>query len=82
MHVRELKKSARYSILVESKTRTHHGRVESGGARRGGWAGRARQDGTPTCLFAQDTTVPRALQGIEDNRPEHLFGSANKRNPM
>ena len=57
-------------------------RVGSGGARRGGWAGRARQDWTPTGLFAQDTTVPRALQGIEDNCPEQLFGSTNKGNPM
>ena len=67
---------------VESKTRTHHERVGSGGARWGGWAGRARQDGTPTGLSAQDTNVPRALQGIEDNCPEHLFGSTNKGIPM
>ena len=67
---------------VESKTRTHHGRVGSGGAQRGGWTRRARQDGTPTGFSAQDTTVTRVLQGIEDNCPEHLFGSTNKRNPM
>ena len=63
---------------VESKTRTHHGRVGSGGARRGVCAGRARQDGTPTGMFAQETTVTRSLQGIEDNCPEHLFGSTDK----
>ena len=68
--------------FVESKTRKHHGRVGSGGARRGGWAGRARQGESPTGLIAQDTTVPRALQGIEDNCPEHLLGSTNKGNPM
>ena len=67
---------------VESKTRTHHGRVGSGGAQRGGWARRARQNGTPTGLSAQDTTVTRVPQGIENNCPEHLFRSTNKRNPM
>ena len=67
---------------VESKTRTHHGRVGSGGARRCGWAGRARQDGTPTCFPAQDTTVARAPLGIEDKCPEHLSGSTNKGNTM
>ena len=45
-----------------------------GGARRSGGAGRGRagqggaeQDGTPTDRFAQETTVPVALPGIEDN---------------
>ena len=69
-------------VLVESKTRTHHGRVGSGDARRGGCAGRARQGGTPTDLFAQEITVPRALQGIEDKCHEHLLGSTDKENPM
>ena len=68
--------------LVESKTRTHHGQIGSGGARRGGWAGRARQKGTPTGLFAKGTIIPRSLQGIEDNCREHLIGSTNNRNPM
>ena len=69
-------------LFVETKTRTHYGRVGSRGAQRGGWARRARQDGTPTGFSAQDTTVPRVLQGIEDNCPEHLLGSTNKGNPM
>ena len=59
-----LSKAKTKSKFVESKTLTHNGRVGSGGARRGGWAGQAWQDGTPT---GQDTTGPRALQGIEDN---------------
>ena len=80
-HLRS-KKGGFFEEPVEFKTRTHHGWVVSGGARRGGWAGRARQDGTPTCLFAQNITVPRALQGIENKFPEHPFGSTNKGNPM
>ena len=64
--------------FAESKTRTHYGRVGSGGARRGAWAGRAWQRGSPTGLFTQDTTVPRGRQGIEENCPEHSIGSTNK----
>ena len=41
------------------------------GAAHGGTAGRggAEQDGTPTDLFAQETTVPHTLQTIEENPP-------------
>ena len=57
--------------LVESKTRTYHGRVGAGRGRaaHGGAAGRggAGQDGTPTGRFDQEITVPLAFQGIEDN---------------
>ena len=55
------------------------GGAAPGGATGLGWAG---QDGTPTGRFAQEATVPVALQGIENNCPECLFGSTNKRNPM
>ena len=52
------------------------GRVGRRTAGRLGGAG--RQDGTPTDRLGQETTVPRAFQGIEDNCPEQLFGSTNK----
>ena len=54
------------------------------GAAHGGAAGRggSGQDGTPTDRFAQETTVPRTLQGIEQTCPERLFRSTNKRNPI
>ena len=68
--------------IVEPKTQTHHGRVGSGGAQRGGWARRAPQDGTPTGFSAQDTTIPRVPQGIENNCLEHFFGNTNTGNPM
>ena len=65
---------------VESKTRTYHRRVGSGRlAVRPGWVG---QDWVPTELFAQDTRVPRTLQGIEETSAEHLPRSTNNRNPM
>ena len=54
------------------------GAAQSGAAGRGGTG----QDRTPTGRFAQDTTVPLAPQGIEDNCPERLLGSTNKGNPM
>ena len=55
-----------------------------GGAAHGGAAMRdgAGQDGTSTGRFAQETTDPLALKGIEDNCPERLFASTNKQNPM
>ena len=56
------------------------GGSRQGGAARGG-AGR-RRGGTPAGLFAQETTDPPALQGIEDNCPGLLFGNTNKRSPM
>ena len=61
-------------FLVESKTRTYHGRVGSGRAagRRGG----AGQDGTPTGLFAQDTTVPRTLYRASKTRILNVFPEA------
>ena len=40
------------------------GQGSTGGAAGQGGAG---QDGTPTGRFDQETTVPVALQGIEDN---------------
>ena len=47
-------------LFVDSKSRTYHGRVWAGrrtaGRRGGAWA---RQDGTPTDLFAQETYVLR-----------------------
>ena len=60
---------------------TTGGRVAAVHGRAAGQGG-AGQDGTPTDWFAQETTVPRALQSIEDNCPGHLFGSTNKGNPM
>ena len=63
---------------VESQTRTYHGRVWAG--RRGGAGqsearrGPAGRVGTPACLFAQESTVPVAL---EDNCSERFFGSTN-----
>ena len=66
------------NIPVEPKTRTHHGRVGSCGSQRGGGSGRASQSGAPTGLFAQDTTVSRVLQGIEDKCSEPPFESTNK----
>ena len=65
---------------VESKTRTYHGRVGSG--RTAGRRGGARQDGTPTEQFAQETSVPRTPQGVEDTSPERPPRSTNKQNPM
>ena len=66
---------------VASKTRTYHGRVGAGrgGPAHGGGArrGAAGQYGTLTGRFAQETTVPLALQTTEDNCPERFFGSTN-----
>ena len=55
-----------------------------GAARRSGTVRQsgAGQDGTATGRFAQETTVPPApqgFQGIENNNPELLFGSTNKK---
>ena len=60
------------------------GRLGRGGGWRGGWArrGGAGQDGTPMGRSAQEMTDPLARKGIEDNCPERLFGSTDKRNPM
>ena len=76
-------KTGRYRDIPESKTRTYEPRAGQSGAAHGGaarWGG-ARQDGMPTGRFAQETTDP-ALQGIEDNCCERLFGSTNERIPM
>ena len=53
----------------------HIAEVHSGAAGQGG----ARQDGTPTDWFAQDATVQRALQSIEDNCPTHFLGNPKKK---
>ena len=66
--------------LVESKTRTYHGRF--GSRRTAGRRGGAGQDGTPTEQFAQKTSVPHTLKSIEDTSLERLRRSTNKRNPM
>ena len=52
-----------------------------GGAAKCETAGRGGvgQDGTPTSAFAKERTAPPALQGIVDNCPERLCGSAEKR---
>ena len=72
-------------MSVESKTQTYHGRVGRGGARRGGGTKRGRAEwhadgsirpGEKLICSFQD------LQGIEDNCPERLFGSAKKTNPV
>ena len=49
--------------------------VHSGAAGQGG----AWQDGTPTDWFAQDATVQRALQSIEDNCPTDFLGNPKKK---
>ena len=68
-------------LTCRPETRTYHGRVESGSAQRGGWARRAWPNGMPTGFSVQDTTVTRVHQGIENDCPEHIFGSMNQRNP-
>ena len=58
------------TLPVESTTRTYHGRVGSG--RPAGQRGGAGQGGTPTEQFAQETSGPRAFQGMDDKSPDHL----------
>ena len=67
-------------LPIESKTRTYHGRVGSG--RTAGWRGGVGQDWVPTEMFAQETSLPRTLQSIEETSLERLSRSTNKRNPM
>ena len=50
--------------------------------RTAGRRGGVGQDGTPTEQFAQETSIPRTLEGIEDKSPERFSRSTNKRNPM
>ena len=53
------------------------------GARRGGGAGRGRAGpGRRRVGSPQETSVPLALQAIEDNCPESFSGRTKKRNPM
>ena len=70
----------RNPIFVESKTRTYHGRVgtERTARRRDG----VGQNWTPTEQFAQETRIPRTLEGIEKILHELFSRSTNKRNPM
>ena len=67
--------------LVESKTRTYHGRD---GAAHGGTAGQDGdgQGGTPTGRFAQETTDPLTHQTIEENLLGRVSGRTDKGNPM
>ena len=67
-------------VPAEPKTRTYCGRVGSG--RMAGRRSGVGQDWMPTELFAQETSFPRTLQGIEDTSPERPPRSTNKRNPM
>ena len=62
---------------AESKTRTYYGRVGAGRRMAG-------PEGTSTVRFAQETSVPRAHKGNENehNRLERLSRSTNKRNPI
>ena len=69
-----------HTIFVESRTRTYHGRVGSG--RTAGRRGGARQEGTPTEQYAQETSAPGTHQGIEETSPQRLSRSTNKHNPM
>ena len=62
-------------LFIDSKTRTYLRQV---GAGRGGRTGRD-EAGRDADGFAK-TTVPLALQGIEDNCPEQLFRSTGERN--
>ena len=65
------------ALLDDSKTRTYHGRVGAG-RRTAGRQGGARLTGR----FAQELTVPVALQIIEDNPPGRPPEGPNKRNPF
>ena len=57
------------------------GGAQRGGAGRGGMRrGGAGQGRPPAGRFAQETTNPHVLHGIEDNCPERLSGCTNKRN--
>ena len=63
----------------DSKTQPKHGRVGAGrrtAERRG--RGGARQFGAPMSRFARETTVPLALQSIEENCSERFSGSTGK----
>ena len=55
-------------------------RAGRGAAAHGEAAGQggAGQDGTPTDRFAQETTVPAAYRGIEDNVLNHLSEARTK----
>ena len=66
--------------IVESKTRTYHGRAGSG--RTEEWRSGVAQDWMPTELFAQETWVSRTFQRIEHTSPECFSRSTNKQNPM
>ena len=63
-------------FLVESQTRTYHGRV--GSERQAERPGGVGQDWAQTELFAQETKVHRSLQGIEETSLQRLSRSTNK----
>ena len=56
----------------------------TGGSSLGAWrtAGQGRVGLGANRIVAQETRVPRTLQGIEDTSPERFSRSRNKRNPM
>ena len=66
--------------LVESKTRTYHGRV--GSERPAERSSEVGQDSVPTELFARETKVHRTFRGIEERSLQRLSRNTNKRNPM
>ena len=68
----------KYDNLSNQKTRTYHWRV--GTERTAGRREGVGQDWAPTEQFAQETSVPRTVQGIVKVLRESLSRSTNKRN--
>ena len=73
-------KSNAVTKFVESKTRTYHGRV--GTERTAERRGEADQNWMPTEQSAQETSLLRTFQGIENISFERISRSTMKRNPM
>ena len=61
-------------------------RIQNPDTRRAGRVGRRTagqlSEASLAGSFAQDTNVPRALEGIENKGLERFFGSTNKGIPM